>query len=216
MNKKKVIIIVGIILVVVTIVTTIIFLVLKNKNKEQPTDKNNNNVVVYQEAKVVGKLAEYIKGLTENYYIKYLGNFEDNIKNKINAIVEYTKSGDKFALRSTELNMHMIAEEERLYSISNRYKMIVEMGLKSFDISQYNLVSDFGQTFVKSYKDKISDKEYDVEEYRFNGNSIKYYFLNNEINLVKYNSETIKIIRVEKKTNSELLIKPDGYSYAIV
>ena len=57
--------------------------------------------------------------------------------------------------------------------------------------------------------------EYDVEEYLFNGKSLKYYFKDSGVKLIRYNGQDIKVIRLEKNTNKEMLIKPEGYKVAI-
>jgi len=89
------------------------------------------------------------------------------------------------------------------------------MGKQSFDISEYNLVSDINQIYVNTYKEKLNNAEHTVEEYLFNGKVLKYYFKDNDIKLIKYDSQDIKVIRLEKNTNDELFVKPEGYAYAI-
>ena len=111
--------------------------------------------------------------------------------------------------------MHIVCEKETLYNIVNRYEMIVEMDRKNFDINEYNLASDFGQVFVKSYKEKLNNTECDVEEYVLNSNTIKYYFVGNDIRLIRYKNQDIKIIRVEPKVNSTLLVKTEGYTNVV-
>ncbi len=209
MNKKKLII--GMIAVFVMIAITItIVLIVKNDKQEidVPVIPNPN-------VKVTGNLKEYIGNLTENYYIKYSGKFKDNSGELVDAIVEYTRDGESFALRSSELDIHMICEKEKLYSISYRYKMMIQMGRQSFDISEYNLVSDINQIFVNSYKEKVNNMDYDVEEYLFNGKGLKYYFKDSDIKLIRYDGQDIRVIRLEKTTNNEMLKKPEGYKVAI-
>lgn len=211
MNKKKIIIIASIIVVLLIVALVVIVVVKKPSSTEGPQDNKveNNN------AEVTDKLNEYIATLTDNYYIKYSGKFKNNSGEYIDAMVEYTKAGNNFALKSTELDMHMICEGENLYTVSNKYKLIIQMGRKNFDISEYNWVSNIGQTFVESYEENINSTKYFVEEYLFNGKSLKYYFKENEIKFVNYDGNKISVLRVEKSTDKELLIKPEGYAYAI-
>lgn len=219
MKNKKLLIIIAIVLIAVVIVTSVIIIV-KKTNDEKKYNDNNDGVVNNgvensgntENLRVTGKLAKYIQGLTNNYYIKYSGNFMGDSGKTINTIVEYTKSKEDFAIRVNDLNIHLICEDDKLYSISSQYKMIVQMNKESFDITQYNLASDMGQTFVKSYKEILNNVEYDVEEYTYNGTTIKYYFISNDLKIIRYNLEDIKVIRVEKNTNTTLLKKPEGYS----
>ena len=213
MKKKSILVIIGIILVI--IISAIIILLTTNKPSNEVPKTNNENKVINSQVKVTGKLAQYLTALTENYYIKYSGNFKDNNGDKVNAIVEYTKDGQSFGLRIDELEVQMICDGKNLYSISNRYKIIVQMAKESFDIGTYNLISDMGQIYVTSYTEKINNKKYDVEEYSYNGKPIKYYFKEEEIKLIKYDNEDISVIRLERKTNNSLLVKPKDYSYAI-
>lgn len=207
MDKIRVLVIAGLVLVILVASITVVFLV--RNNNEEP---DNGDDMINPNVKVTGNLQDYINALTDNYYIKYSGKFRNNSGELVSAVVEYTKDGKNFALRSSELNMHMMCEQEKLYSISYDYKMIITMSKQSFDISEYNLVSDINQIFVKSYKESINSTEYDVEEYLFNGKTLKYYFKDSDIKLIRYDGGDIKIIRLEKKTNSELLVKPDGYT----
>lgn len=209
MNKKKLLIIIIGILVVTAIGITIVLITKNNQPMEEP-------IVINPNVKVAGKLKDYIINLSDNYYIKYSGKFKNNSDELVDAIVEYTKDGENFALRSSELDMHMICEKDKLYSISYRYKMMIVMGRRTFDISEYNLVSDINQIYVDSYKEKIKSTEYDVEEYLFNDKVLKYYFKGSDIKLIRYDNQDIKVIRLEKNTNKEMLKKPEGYKIAIV
>ena len=209
MNKKKLFVIIICTLVVIAITITAILI---TKKDNQPIA---NPIIPNPNVKVTGKLREYIDNLQENYYIKYSGKFKNNFGELVNATVEYTKAGENFGLRSSELDMYMICEKDKLYSISHRYKMMILMGRKNFDISEYNLVSDINQIFISSYKEKVGSVEYDVEEYLFNGRVLKYYFKDGDIKLIKYDGQDIKIIRLEKNTNNEMLVKPEGYAVAM-
>ena len=210
MNKKKLLIIIISVLVIVAITIAVILII---KNSKKTIDNPNLTI---PSANVTGNLEKYIENLSDNYYIKYSGKFKNNSGELVNAIVEYTKDGENFALRSSELDMHMICEKDKLYSISYRYKMMVLMGRNLFNISEYNLVSDINQIFVNGYKEKVNNTEYDVEEYKFNGKVLKYYFKDSSIKLIRYDGQDIKVIRLEKNTNQEMLIKPEGYKITIV
>ena len=105
---------------------------------------------------------------------------------------------------------------KKLFSISYRYKMMIQMDRNHFDISEYNLASDINQIFVDSYKEKVNNIEYDVEEYLFKNKVLKYYFKDTVIKLIRYDGQDIKVIRLEKITNKEMLKKPEGYKIAIV
>ena len=83
------------------------------------------------------------------------------------------------------------------------------------NLNEYNLVSDIGQVFVKAYDENIGSTKYFVEEYLYNGKALKYYFKQDDIKIIKYNEQEIRVIRVEYKANNELLQKPNGYTYGI-
>ncbi len=208
--NKKIIIIIGIVLVL--IIGAVVGIVVVNKLNSAQVNNGGENDITNQISNDSSKLGTYLSGLTNNYYIKYSGDFKSNSGESINAIVEYTKDGKDFALKSTALDMHLICTEDKLYSISHTYKMIVEMNKESFDISEYNPASNIGQTFIKSYKESLNNTEYDVEEYTYKGNTVKYYFKGTDLRIIRYNSSEILIIRVEKNTNTNLLVKPNGYS----
>lgn len=203
-----------IVLVILIIIALIIGIVIKSINKKGANENAENNTIDY-EVKDTGKLEEYIKNMGNNYYIKYSGKFKDNNGNYVQTVIEYTKDQDNFALRSSDLNMHIICEKERLYTISSRYKLIVEIGKDSFNTDEYNLASDIGQVFVKAEREKVSGTEYDVEEYLYNGKNIRYYFKEGNLRFIRYDGQEIRIIRLEKESNKELLTKPSGYKYAI-
>lgn len=213
MKKKKlvIILIVTIVLIAICIGLVMIF----NKKQNTNVGTNNNESQNVQQVKVTGKLKEYIERLNENYYIKYSGKFKDEKSTLKQAIVEYTLKGSDFAIRSTEINLQMVCMNDVLSSISNRYKIVVEMSRNSFDTTEYNLASDFGQTFVKSSKEKLNEIEYDVEEYKHFDNNIKYYFLEDNLKFIMYNEEQIKILRLEYKTNNEMFTIPSNYEKLI-
>lgn len=207
MSKKKILIVIILVLIIIGLLIGGI-LIVKNLRASNP----QGDVGGPPSIKVTGKLAEYVKALSDNYYIKYSGKFKNNSGEFVDTIVEYTKQGQDYALRSSDIDMHMIYVNKKLYSISNKYKMIVEMQKESFDISEYNLASDIGQVYVKTYEEDINNTRYEVEEYMYNGKKLKYYFKENDLKIIKYNNQEIKIIRLENKTNTELLVNPSGYT----
>lgn len=212
MANKKIAIIISIIIVVVVAIVSILIIV----NRLNSTDIDNdweNEVPGNANSELTGKLAEYIKSLSDNYNIKYSGNFKNDLGQKANTIVEYTKNGENFALRISELDVHLICEGAKLYSISNKYEVVVQMSRASYNISEYNLASNIGQTYVKSYKSKVENEEYDVEEYTYNNEKIKYYFQGKDLKFIRYKSEDIKVVRVEKNVYTTLFNKPEGYKY---
>ena len=208
MKKKKLLIILITAIVLIAAITTTIIII---TNKE---DEVVDNVLIDHSVKVTGKLQNYIAKMGENYYIKYSGTFKDITDKLVKGIVEYTKSGENYGLRSTELDMYLICEGDTLYSISHRYKMMVDMSRDSFNISTYNFASNIGQVYVDTYKEKIDNVECEVEEYQYNGKELKYYFIEDNIRLIKYDGQEIRIIRLENKANQELLTKPTGYKGA--
>lgn len=212
MKKNTKMIIIG--LAILIIVALVIGIVIKAINRNGKNEDLGNNTIDYA-VKDTGNLEEYIKNMGNNYYIKYSGKFKDNNGKYVQTVIEYTKDQDNFALRSSDLNMHIICEKEKLYTISSRYKLIVEIGKDSFNTSEYNLASDIGQVFVKAEREKVSGTEYDVEEYLYNGKSLRYYFKEGNLRFIRYDSQEIRIIRLEKESNKELLTKPSGYKYAI-
>lgn len=212
-NKRKLVSIFVIILVLLIAIVSVVVIVNSMKNNQNNNTGVNNNEAG-QNANLSSKMSEYMNSLTDNYYIKYSGSFKNNYGEVVNTVIEYTKAGKNYALKATDLDMHIICENDTLYSISHIYQMIVSMNKESVDIREYNLVSNIGQNFVKEYKEVVNNIEYDVEEYDFKGNIIKYYFYANDIKLIKYNLNEIKIIRVEKNTNNNLFVKPQGYTNA--
>lgn len=198
--------------IVVAIIVMLVVLLVRDSGY---VPDNNKNEVVNSTTKEPAKLNEYINSLTDNYYIKYSGKFENNSGELVEATVEFTKDGENFGIESKELDMYVICEGEKLYTISHRYKLLVELAREHFDTAEYNFVSNFGQVFIKSYTEKINNTVYDVEEYLYNGQALKYYFNQSGVKYIKYGEQEIRVIRVEKNTYEELLVKPEGYSYAI-
>ena len=213
MNKRK-LKIVCIIAVGVAILGLIVFFIIKKINSV-PTNNNITNEVNQSNVEVTGKLLNYIDKLKDNYYIKYSGSFKDNSGEYKQAIVEYTKLNDKFAIKSAELDMNVVYDGKNINSVSDKYNIIVKMVQTAFNLNEYHLVQNIGQTYVKSYKDYISGKLYDVEEYKLYDNTYKYYFKENDLKMIEYNGKTIKILRVENDTNAEMLVLPEGYKIMI-
>lgn len=209
---KRIWIVLIICCVVMIIIGTLVALLVRDSGY---VPDNNENEIVSNTNEETDKLNEYISSLRDNYYIKYSGKFENNSGELVDATVEFTKAGENFGMESKELDMYIICEGERLYTISHRYKILLELSREHLDISEYNFVSNFGQIFIKSYTEKINNTVYDVEEYLHNGKALKYYFNQAGIKYIKYGEQEITVLRVEKNTYEELLIKPDGYSYAI-
>ena len=207
MSKKKILIFSMLVLIIIALLIGGI-LILKSLSDNNPQGDVDGTPSI----KVTGKLAEYVKYLSDNYYIKYSGKFKNNSGDFVETVVEYTKQGQDYALRSSDIDLHMIYTNKKLYSISNKYKMIVEMQKESFDISEYNLASDIGQVYVKTYEEVVNNTKYEVEEYMYNGKTLKYYFKEKDVKIIKYDGKEIKIIRLENNTNTELLIKPTGYT----
>lgn len=208
MTKKKTLLIIIVLIVIAIIIASIVLVVNKT-----PEDTNKDNNISNVQNQNTGKLQSYISKLGDDYYIKYSGKFKDNNKKYVDAIIEYTKSGEDYGFRSTEINMYLLYKDKKMYSISHRYKIIVELGMLNVD--EYNLASDIGQVFVKAYTENMGSTSYDVEEYLHYGKTLKYYFKDNDIRLIKYDEQDIRIIRVEYEAKQELLAKPDGYTYAI-
>ena len=205
MSKNKLLIF---IVVIISIAIVVGAVVLVTDNDNPHVSDNTNNIIP---TVTKGKLQSYIANLTNNYYIKYHGKFRNNSGELVNAVVEYTKDGQNYGFRSTELDMNIVGDSKKIYSISHKYQLIVSMDNKKLDTREYNLASDIGQAFVKSYIESVGSTQYDVEEYLFIGKTVKYYFKDNDIKLIRYDGQDIQIIRLEKQTNSELLVKPDWY-----
>ena len=202
--KKKIIICLAI-LILVIIVLLLVFLLPKGNIGQE--GKTNNETSI----NVTGKLEQMIKKLNNNYTIKYSGDFLNEDNKVINAIVEFTRFNENFAIKSDSLGLHFVCENGKLKSVSTRYKMIVVMPESAINTELYNPLDDFGQTFNKSYVEQIDDKEYEIEEYTYNNTTYKYYFLNDEIKIIKYNDLTIKVIRIQYGVNRELFNLPTNY-----
>lgn len=210
MKKKKLYFMLGIIVVVLAIGITLFFVLRKDNNNTANEDVLNNGIP-NTGLEVTGKLKEYIANLGDNYYIKYSGVFENNLGEPIQAIVEYTKSGENFAIRSDELDIHLVCIGNSISTISNKYQLVIKMPKDHVDTSKYNFVSDMGQAFAYEYKEKINNVECDVEEYMYNGKQLKYYFNGSEIKLIKYDTQEVKILRVGTSPEKEMLTVPTTY-----
>jgi len=206
MKKNKIMKIIIISLIVI-ILSVAIFFVVRNLPSE--------NVDIYKEKgeiKITGLLKEYMTSLKDNYYIKYSGKFHDNNSKLVQAVIEYTKEGKNFAIKSIELDMHLIGDDSKIYTISDKYKLMVELPKDTLNINEYNFISDFGQEYVKTYEEKLNKVKYTVEEYMYNGKQVKYYFKDNEVKVITYDGQEINVIRVELNAKTELLEKPKGYT----
>ncbi len=215
-SNNKWLIIMGIALIIIAVAIGIILLV---TGEDEDIVKGPEKEPVYvpsDSTKLEGRVATYIDELGENYYIKYVGKFKDNTSNLIDAVVEYTKDKQNYGFRSSDLSMHLIYDGAKLYTISHSYKLIIDILPKSVDMSEYNLLSNIGQVFVKSYNEKVGSSKYEVEEYVHDDVAIKYYFLEGNIKIIRYGDREIRVIRLEKNSNKEILTKPSGYSYTIV
>lgn len=206
MKKNKIMKIIIIILIIIILGGGVFFVV-----KNLPDD----NVDIYKEeneTKITGLLKDYINSLNDNYYIKYSGKFHDNNSKLVQAVIEYTKEGEDFGIKSIELDMHLIGDNKKMYTISDKYKLMVELPIDTLNINEYNIISDFGQEYVKTYEEKLNKIKYTVEEYLYNGKQVKYYFKDKELKVITYDGQEISVIRVELKAKIELLEKPDGYT----
>ena len=165
----------------------------------------------YNSGKITGKLKTYIEMLGDNYYIRYSGNFYDQTDTLVKAIIDYTKKGSDFAIKSTELNVRVVYNKQVAYTMSDRYKLIATVPVSSIDIKDYNLASDIGQEFVKQNRETINGQTYDIEEYVYNNNVLKYYFDKSELKIIKFNDNEIRIMRYQKKVNNDLFEIPNDY-----
>lgn len=211
MNKKRLIIIVTILLVAIIIGVVVYFV-----TKGNDTNINNPSNEEKPQLQVTGKLLNYLGSLTDNYYIKYSGKFVDDLGGYKEATVEFTKSKEKFAVKSAELNMNIVYDGEKINGISSRYNRVVQMSKSSFNLNKYHLAADIGQTYIKSYEEKLDGMNYDVEEYSYYQDSLKYYFKDDVLKIIKYNDMTIKVIRMEKITEQSMLKIPDNYEIVIM
>ena len=204
LSKKRVLIII-VSIILIGVVSAVIFLIPKGNNYEVEIQNKKANV------KVTGKLEKVLNNLNDNYTIKFSGIFLNEQEEVVNSIVEFTKYKDNFAIKSDELGIYFVCENDKVKSISTRYKMIAIMPKSAIDVTMYNPVQDFGQRFNKESKDNIDGKEYEVEEYIYNDIVIKYYFFNDDIKIIKYNERVIKVIRIENVVNKDLFNVPTSY-----
>lgn len=208
-NKIKIIIVILAIVCVITLLSVIVYNTFIKKNNTDNLNTSKKNISTIG---ITGKLKETITNLGKNYTIKYYGFFPNNENKKEKAVVEYTKSDDSYALLSNDIDIHIVYKNNILKSISKKLKMVFNMPESAIDIYTYNLIGNYSQQYIETFDEKISDKQYYVEEYKIGENIIKYYFLDDEVKYVRYNDELISIIRIEKTVNNELFDIPSNYT----
>lgn len=210
--NKKIILIAGIILFI-ALISVGIFIVVKNK-KDKENEIGSISFPFPQEYEET-KLSEYIQKLGDNYSIKYSGTFKNNEGKDIKTVIEYTKDKENFAIKSSDLDLHVVCADGVVNSVSNRWKAIIEMPERSFDSYRYNLILNAGQTYLRHFATKENKITYYVEEYKYKEDVVQYYFLEDTVKFVKVNDNKIDIIRVENVTNKDLFTLPKGYAKAI-
>ncbi len=213
-NKKRMVMI-GFLLILTVLLLIIVFSAMKLINKPKVIIDN----VETNLTNVNGRLAEYIKALGNTYNIRYLGEFgaENWNKDIKNAVIEYTCEGSNTAVYSKELNRHVITKGESVYSIIDIYRVVVEAKKPvDFGAAPYNLVSDFGQRYVKDVEVKESGVEYIYQEYTYEDAKIRYYFVGDDLRHIKIVTgeveRKINVIVDRKTVKKELLKLPEGYN----
>lgn len=213
LNKKRRIIVIAFgILVVLAVVLAIILWPEKPVENKEPVDKQP---VVLRN--VSGKLAKYITNLGEEYYIKYTGKYGKKNLNTtlVDATIEFTRKKEKTAIYSEDVNMHVVIDGEDSTNMLHKQKMILKSKLPvRFSTEPYNLISDFGQIYVKDQETTIDGVKYIYQEYKYQNSIIRYYFIEDELSYIRIiaNNEDRKInIRIEKKSKDELFKIPTNY-----
>ena len=123
MKKNKLWIVILVAILIVILIIGMVVLLTQKPDEVQNNEDDIQNV----QTQNTEKLKQYIAKLGDNYYIKYSGKFKNNADEYIQSVVEYTKSGKDFGYRSSEINMNLLYKEGRFYTISHRYKLIVEI-----------------------------------------------------------------------------------------
>lgn len=203
MNKKKWIITGSIVLAIILVILTVVIIVSKNKN--ETTNVPEDNYVRSE-----NRLLKYIDSLGDNYYIYYSGEFENTSSDTVKASIYYSFDNGSFAMKSEELNIHIVFKENKLYNISHIYGLIVVMDKEAVDISKYNLISTEKKDFVR----ESSEDNYIVEEYFMKDTTVKYYFEENTLKKIKVGKEGVfKDISftVEKNTRQDIFVIDDSY-----
>ena len=215
-NKNRMVTISFAIVVLVLILIAVIATMVRINKPEVIIDNANSNLRY-----VNGKLANYIKGLGNSYYIRYLGAFgEDNWNKEVKeTTVEYTREGSNYVLYSKDLERHVVTKGEDVYSVIHSFRVIVQSKLPvDFGSSVYNLVSDFGQRYVADVKVRESGVEYIYQEYEYENAKIRYYFVDEELRYIKVITDGVerKInVIVDRHVKKELFEMPGDYSKAI-
>lgn len=212
-GKRKLIVIGASLILIILAIVLVIALWPDNSNTKEPVP---NTSIVFRN--VNGKLASYIISLGNEYYIKYTGKFgkSDFNTSLVDATVEFTAKNDKNAIYSNEINMHVVIKGEDTYNILNKQKMLFKSKLPlRFSTEPYNLISDFGQIYVKDDETKIDGVKYVYQEYTYDKSVIRYYFAGEQLSHIRIISDgqERKInIRVDKKAKEELFNIPSNYN----
>lgn len=166
---------------------------------------------------VTGKLADYIKGLGDNYYIRYIGEIGKKSLNEdlVEGTVEYTQNSISTAIYSEAINMRVVTDGQYTYNIADKYRLILKAKLPiRFETEEYNLISDFGQKYVADVKTKVADVDYIYQEYIWNDAKIRYYFVGEDLRYIRIvvgeNDRKINI-RVDRHTKNDLFEVPKDY-----
>ena len=215
-NKRKVLVIgVGVLIIIAVILAVVLTIIFWPEDSEKPNDVVISTPIV--STNVNGKLANYIRNLGEEYYIKYSGQFGKSNFNTalVDANIEFTKKGENSAIYSNELNIHVLVKGEDTYNILHKQKLLLKSKLPlRFSTEPYNLISDFGQIYVNEKEVKIDGVKYVYQEYTYEQSIIRYYFVGDNLSHIRIildgNERKINI-RVDKKVNEELFKLPEIY-----
>ncbi len=214
-NKKRIKLAIYLLVIAVLLLITAVAIIARINKPQVIVDSTEVNL-----KHVNGRLKEYITGLGDSYYIRYLGEFGKDKWNEdvMEATVEYTKEGTSEALYSKELKRHVVTKGDDVYAILKSFQLVVEAKKPiDFDATEYNLVSDFGQNYVADVKVKENDVEYVYQEYTFGETKIRYYFVDKELRHIKIvEGETerkINVIVDRKTVKKELFNIPENYTH---
>lgn len=218
-NVKKIVIPITILLLIIALLAILAFMVY---NHLKGSDEQVIIPGTVQLSSVNGRLANYIKGLGDSYYIRYTGEFGKTGLNEglVQATVEYTKRGIETAIVSKEINMQVVTDGEYVYNVADKLKTILKAKLPIlFETEEYNLISDFGQQYVADVKTVVADVEYIYQEYEYEGVKIRYYFVGEDLRYIRILTadKDRKInIRVDRHTKNSLFELPEGYNTQII
>lgn len=202
MNKKKWMLWIAAIILIALVITVIIIMLKDNKSD---TNIPSGNTVQSE-----NRLGKYISSLKDNYYIYYSGDFENISSDTVKASIYYSKSGDSFALKSDDLNIHIVFKESKLYNISHTFRFIVVMDKEAVDISKYNLIS----LDKKEYIHGVQEDDYYVEEYKMGEKIVKYYFEDTNLKKIQIgkNGEFRDVsFTVESNTRQDVFVINEDY-----